>query len=739
MAGVRRSARLASREPSVEPQQQEQQPQGAGKYDLSPMRRARRLARFDVNAAVERRLAGDCDFLIYELTPFRRKAVTEGLTDRLEQVTEERDEARAEAAHKRSLRQAAARERIERQAKQRRTRQQKASQETDTPSKEPTPSSRHTSPPSQPEAEPEHQSEQEVEQDAGPGPEPEQELQSQPEQRQHHDESRAQTDEPEVTTQTSETAVTPALGDNSADADTSAETEATSTPPAATPAVPKWRKFFQNASNYLSPFKRSQSPAQTPVTETKVDETERKRSAPEDTSEQTTKRARTEERPRHAHFEEPATFAAQDTPVQKRTSISVPQTAPVAEKQAAKPAREARSATRRRRTPSVEPTQSDASVVQGYTSTPATQRRRTTSDNTNANHSVQNAEAVTSQTSGTELGGLTPASRKRSAPSDNNTGTPKPADRTGSTSKAKTPHTFTGPSSMNPKVPTSLSTIAEQSDSSRLGNSLFSEGTPLRMNTPSRMPHARRTVAEARRSRLSGGSSLGTPRLTTPRPGSSQSSTQQPYTWERGFSTAPRPSTAIRPADSNADRRYEKMERMRRLQRELEELKKDEDIIEMESHRRKRVKVDELQWIPHNRPGEGSDTFRVPDIDSDDEMEVDINVPLLENVFEKAQEAQEKRQPVREPSPVKKMASPVKKIASPVKKAASPVKKAQEPVKEVVNAPVSEFAFPSAGSEFTFPSVGKRAPGSILSRAEEESCRSEFASGLQAFMELYGY
>ena len=58
----------------------------------------------------------------------------------------------------------------------------------------------------------------------------------------------------------------------------------------------------------------------------------------------------------------------------------------------------------------------------------------------------------------------------------------------------------------------------------------------------------------------------------------------------------------------------------------------------MESHRRKRVKVDSLAWIPHHRPGESSGTFRVPDIDSDDEMEVDETIPERSNVFAEAEE-----------------------------------------------------------------------------------------------------
>lgn len=76
---------------------------------------------------------------------------------------------------------------------------------------------------------------------------------------------------------------------------------------------------------------------------------------------------------------------------------------------------------------------------------------------------------------------------------------------------------------------------------------------------------------------------------------------------------------------------------MRQLQKELEELKQDADIKDMtaqSARSRKRVKIDNLAAIPHNRPGDSSSTFRVPDIDSDDEMEVDANVEERSNIFE---------------------------------------------------------------------------------------------------------
>ncbi|KAK5715894.1 hypothetical protein LTR15_009719 [Elasticomyces elasticus] len=181
---------------------------------------------------------------------------------------------------------------------------------------------------------------------------------------------------------------------------------------------------------------------------------------------------------------------------------------------------------------------------------------------------------------------------------------------------SKTPRRFLMPSTKNRRVPTSLSTVNEQTEISDITDidvniSDFSTGL-LCGTTPSK-PRQRRTVAEARASRLA---STYTP------------TRQQPLSWEKTVRTTP--------ADSNADRRFEKMERLRKLQEELSELNADDDVQEMQSHRLKRVKVDDLEFIPHNRPGDSSGTFRVPDIDSDDEMEVEFDVPERQNVFQTA-------------------------------------------------------------------------------------------------------
>ncbi|GAB1741587.1 hypothetical protein NU219Hw_g6812t1 [Hortaea werneckii] len=726
----RRSARLASREPEED----------VGEYTISPMRKARRAAVFDVDAAIDRRLAGERAF-IYRLTVDQRKAVIDGLTDRNARLTSrigdlEEEVAKANPAasgRKRSLQQAAARERIERQAKQRRQQRESA-----TPSSTP---SRRQSPES--------------------------------EQQQEEEESRAQTTAAPMTTP----------GQDEKEQHTQALTtileNAASIPPANNQLVPMWRKFMQNATNYLSPFKRRPTQKQTATPQ--IEASERKRQAPEESTEQTAKRVRTVEQPRRSQLSHSEAFTAQETPTQKRIIASAPQSAPAARRQPLRQPREVKQVARIRRSSSAENTSKDTSAAQkppftsSHETSPAAQKQVTAADNTT--DTTKSPLSQKTQVPTSELEELTPASRKRSAPSDDNAITPRPASHSTSTPKIKTPHTFHGPSSKNSQVPTSLSTVTEESDISRIKNSVLSTSTPVPpMTTPSRMPHQRRTVAEARRSRLSHGVGLGTPRLGTPRLSSRQT---QHDAWGRGASTAPRPSTAVRPVDNNADRRFEKMERMRRLQRELEELQKDEDIREMESHRRKRVKVDDLQWIPHNRPGEGSGTFRVPDWDSDDEMEVEIDVPLRTNVFEEVKEKE--TEPVKAPSPVKqssamKQPSPIKPLSpvkqpsslkppqairppSPVKQVSfSPVKQVQEFHQSTSTAPgddtteISEFNFPHVGStaaddtrdtheisEFNFPSVGPRNPADVLTPEEESSCREEFAAGFQKFLVEKGY
>jgi hypothetical protein len=315
--------------------------------------------------------------------------------------------------------------------------------------------------------------------------------------------------------------------------------------------------------------------------------------------------------------------------------------------------------------------------------------------------------------------------RKRPAPAEPNT----PAQK-------ETPR-FLMPSTKHPKTASSLTPITEQ-DTSRM--SMFSENTPAPMDTPSKnppatAPHKRRSMAEVRAARLGLGSA-------------SASKRPAPFSWEikaadrelqrDGFQvpntpTSKNQSAAAKPRDPNADKRYAKLERKRQLERELEQLKRDADIIEMESHRRKRVKVDNLAFIPHNRPGDAEGTFRVPDIDSDDEMEVDDDVPERTNVFEEASEI---------------TATPAPTTASPAKQFNFP--SATTP--PVVQQPAPSDAFPTVSedtttapepvvqSKFNFPSVGLKDPNEPEPSPKWiEAARVKFVTGFEQWRLVNGY
>jgi hypothetical protein len=130
-----------------------------------------------------------------------------------------------------------------------------------------------------------------------------------------------------------------------------------------------------------------------------------------------------------------------------------------------------------------------------------------------------------------------------------------------------------------------------------------------------------------------------------------------------------------------------------------------------------------LKEVPHNLPGEPSGSFRFPEADSDDEMEVDEDAEVIDNAFNAADdEAPEQRQAsptktstsniltaqpsstlfetpaLKATSPIKKTLSPVRKESSPVKQAPSlvknipsPMKKAPTPLKNIPS-PVKEVA-----------------------------------------------
>ncbi|KAK3721905.1 hypothetical protein LTR37_002721 [Vermiconidia calcicola] len=226
---------------------------------------------------------------------------------------------------------------------------------------------------------------------------------------------------------------------------------------------------------------------------------------------------------------------------------------------------------------------------------------------------------------------------------------------------------YVGPSAKNPRVPTSLSTITEYSEPSFLSS--YPEATPSKpsrvqsqrslqvpQNTPtvrshrtqgsqspSSVPQSTSFLQDSTSSSLlQGTSTMAPPRRsaqlraqasvkTSTTPASKQ------YAWEKRDATP-------KPREPNADARLAKLNQIRELQRQLDELEKDEDIKDIEAHsihRRKRVKIDDLAVIPHNRPGDSVSTFRVPDIDSDEEMSVDEDIDQSSNMFAQAETTQE--------------------------------------------------------------------------------------------------
>ena len=143
-----------------------------------------------------------------------------------------------------------------------------------------------------------------------------------------------------------------------------------------------------------------------------------------------------------------------------------------------------------------------------------------------------------------------------------------------------------------------------------------------------------------------------------------------------------------KPKEKNADARAAKLQRYNELREELERLKKDADIQEIKAHsvhRRKRVKIDDLAVIPHNRPGDPSGTFRVPDPDSDGEISVEDDWSENSNVFDGSEKAEE--EPVAQDAPV-----------------------------------------------FVFPEVGQRPLGYHVTEEYREAAGNLFAEGLAAFM-----
>jgi hypothetical protein len=200
--------------------------------------------------------------------------------------------------------------------------------------------------------------------------------------------------------------------------------------------------------------------------------------------------------------------------------------------------------------------------------------------------------------------GQLPSSRKRPAPEAE-----QPQYESPHVPTTPTPMPRAAPSSLRvpATMPTTLSTISERTEPSETDD-VTQRATSYA--TPSRT----RSINKVRAARQS----LGKP--------SSRISSS---------------SSKIVPREPNADVRQTKLKQQQRQLAE-ESNKENRDSTASNSpvpapRATKRVKIYHLKAIPHNRPGDSEGTFRFPDLDSDDEMEVDIDAALRSNIFEESE------------------------------------------------------------------------------------------------------
>lgn len=250
------------------------------------------------------------------------------------------------------------------------------------------------------------------------------------------------------------------------------------------------------------------------------------------------------------------------------------------------------------------------------------------------------------------------------------------------------------------------------------------------LNVISESPEARFTDAMQTPSRATAKSYNGLVPKSLPKPRRTYKETRAAAAHKATRNATDPPTPAVSrtapstPYDKND---YERIRRMREIEQirvqqiamkeKLEKLRAEQEAeAEARPRKTKRVKIEHLKEIPHNLPGESSGSFRFPEFDSDDEIEVDEDAEEIENPFTTAHdEAPQQKQasPTKTPSsnpfvaqpsttlfdkPALKAASPVKKAASPVTKAPSPVKKAPSPVKK---APTPMMKAPSPLREVT--------------------------------------
>lgn len=313
--------------------------------------------------------------------------------------------------------------------------------------------------------------------------------------------------------------------------------------------------------------------------------------------------------------------------------------------------------------------------------------------------------------------GELPASRKRPAPAEEEpetytraqtatTSTPAPKQqpereqrtthttpRSSTTSPTK--KTARAPSSKSHQQETSLSTITEHTEMTETTDAEMADIEP----TPSMR---RRTIASVRRTQ-------------TP----SRHAATPVRDWNK----------RLPPREPNADRRLDKVRTYSSLKDELKTMEEDPEIQQLIGGRPlKRVKVDKLVKIPHNKPGDAPGTYAVPDIDSDDEMEVDADEETRSNIFDTLP-AESTPAPAAQAAPRRETqaaATPAPAIQAPVIQA-PPERAASAPIAETIDTPPMVFHFPDVG----------RNPGGRLNKCDDKYAGAKFAYGLAHF-ELTG-
>jgi hypothetical protein len=349
------------------------------------------------------------------------------------------------------------------------------------------------------------------------------------------------------------------------------------------------------------------------------------------------------------------------------------------------------------------------------------------------------------------LAGWTPGLRKRRA-EDAAAGSPAPKVRVieqPESSRAPEqspvrPHT-TGKmrSAKNLNVPSSLSTVTEYSEipsfvesvpdttpsKKRRISSTSSADPMVTSRTPTITPST--SAAPMRTSRTAPSTPMQKPsvirRANRLNGLSSSSATPRvPYAWEKN---AAKPKAK----ETNADARLEKLKQLEYYRAQVAALEADSDIRDIEGHtaiKRKKVNVDKLKVIPHNRPGDSSSTFRVPEIDSDDEMSVDEDVEETPNIFEENEQMQTESEQIKTQN--EKVPMQKKTHHEPVQTQIHQVQTASDQVQTQHD----DFERPV----FEFPNIAPRPADYEVNDSEDylEQAGRDFATGFAAWVTAGG-